>query len=167
MAGMKDVQSVAQGGGRLESTSIDGVSVVELRTVLTRSGSMLEAFRIDLPSVVISPRQVNWVQLAPGAVTDWHRHDDQIDHLVAVEGNIKLALWDDRPSSPTRGATVVVRMGIAQPAMVIVAPGVFHALRNESGAPAGYINVIDQLYVAADPDNWRLAAGSKDAPDIL
>ena len=30
MAGVKDGQSVAQGGGRLESAAIDGVSVVEL-----------------------------------------------------------------------------------------------------------------------------------------
>jgi dTDP-4-dehydrorhamnose 3,5-epimerase len=167
MAGVRDGQSVTQGGGRSESASIDGVSVVELSAVLTRSGLMLEVFRTDWPSVVISPRQVNWVQLAPAAVTDWHRHEDQIDHLIAVEGNIKLALWDDRPSSPTRGATQVVRMGIAGPVMVIVPPGVFHALRNESGVPAGYVNVIDQVYVATDPDNWRLPASSKDAPDIL
>ena len=71
------------------------------------------------------------------------------------------------PVPPTRGATQVVRMGIAGPVMVIVPPGVFHALRNESGVPAGYVNVIDQVYVATDPDNWRLPASSKDAPDIL
>ena len=39
--------------------------------------------------------------------------------------------------------------------MVIVPPGVWHGLRNESGVPAGYINVIDQLYDHVDPDNWR------------
>jgi dTDP-4-dehydrorhamnose 3,5-epimerase len=167
VAGAKDRQSVSQGGGRLESAPIDGVSVVELSAVLTRSGLMLEVFRTDWPSVVISPLQVNWVQLAPAAVTDWHRHEEQTDHLVAVEGNIKLALWDDRPSSPTRGATQVVRMGIVRPVMVIVPPGVFHALRNESGVAAGYLNVIDQVYVATDPDNWRLPTSSTEAPEIL
>ena len=167
MAGVKDGQSVAHGGGRPESAPIDGVRVVELGTVLTRSGLMLEAFRTDWPSVAISPRQVNWVQLAPAAVTDWHRHENQTDHLVAVEGNIKLALWDDRPNSSTRGATQVVRMGIARPVMVIVPAGVFHALRNESGVPAGYLNVTDQVFAADDPDNWRLSVGSNDAPDIL
>ncbi len=167
MAGVKDGQPVAHDGGPLESASIDGVSVMKLDAVLTRSGVMLEAFRTDWPSVAISPRQVNWVQLAPVAVTDWHRHDDQIDHLVAVEGNIKLALWDDRPSSSTRGATQVVRMGIAAPVMVVVPPGVFHALRNESGMPAGYINIIDQVYVPTDPDDWRLPSSSRDAPAIL
>jgi dTDP-4-dehydrorhamnose 3,5-epimerase len=167
MTGVKDRQSVAQGGSRLDATSIDGVCVIGLHNVLTRTGAMLEVFRTDWPSVATSPRQVNWVQLAPGAVTDWHRHENQTDHIVAVEGNINLALWDDRPGSRTHGATQVVRMGIASPVMVIVPSGVFHALRNESGVAAGYLNVADQVYVAADPDNWRVRTGDKKFPDIL
>jgi hypothetical protein len=38
-------------------------------------------------------QQVNWVQLNPGAVTDWHAHAKQIDHLVGVSGNIIDASW--------------------------------------------------------------------------
>jgi hypothetical protein len=33
--------------------------------------------------------------------------------------------------------------------------------------PGKSMNVIDQAYVAADPDNWRLPSGSAEAPDIL
>jgi dTDP-4-dehydrorhamnose 3,5-epimerase len=43
---------------------------------------------------------------------------------------------------------------------------VWHALRNESGMPAGYINVTDQLYAYEDPDNWRLDANAVAMPDI-
>jgi dTDP-4-dehydrorhamnose 3,5-epimerase len=164
MAGVKD-GPVAPAG--LEPLPIDGVTITELRTVLTRSGTLLEAFRVDWAAVGISPQQVNWVELAPAGVTDWHRHEHQVDHLVAVQGTIKLALWDDRPGSPTRGAHLVVRMGIARPLLVVVPTGVFHALRNESGAPAGYLNVIDEVYVPDDPDNWRLPARSVEPPDIL
>ena len=51
--------------------------------------------------------------------------------------------------------------------MVYIPPGVWHALRNESGAPAGYINVVDEMFDYEKPDNYRLPADSTEAPDIL
>ncbi len=143
------------------------MAILELGNVLTRSGWMMELFRKDMPGVAITPRQINWVQLNPNGVTDWHRHARQTDHLVGVGGNIKLALWDGRVKSPTYQQTNVIRMGAMRPVLVVVPPGVWHALRNESGQPAGYINLTDQLYQHASPDNWRLAPGAAGIPDIL
>ena len=51
--------------------------------------------------------------------------------------------------------------------MVIVPIGVWHGLRNESGQPAGYLNIVAEAYSYADPDNWRLAPGTPGVPDIL
>jgi len=165
--GARDSQTVVAGGGRAAPSKIAGVQIHELGNVLTRSGFMTEVFRTDWSVIGITVRQVNWVQLNPGAVTDWHAHAKQTDHLVGVGGNIKLALWDGRDSSPTKGATEIVRMGAIRPVMVIVPRGVWHGLRNESGEPAGYLNMIDELYDHADPDNWRLAPRATDIPDIL
>ncbi len=143
------------------------MAILELGNVLTRSGWMMELFRKDMPGVAIAPRQINWVQLNPNGVTDWHRHTKQTDHLIGVGGNIKLALWDGRAKSPTYQQSDVIRLGALRPVLVMVPPGVWHALRNESGQPAGYINIIDQLYQHANPDNWRLAPGTTGIPDIL
>ena len=165
--GTKDAQTVVAGGARAAAPKIDGVRVHELGNVMTRSGYMTEVFRTDWSAIGITVHQVNWVQLNPGAVTDWHAHQKQTDHLVGVNGIIKLALWDGRDDSPTRGATEVIRLGAYRPVMAIVPPGVWHGLRNESGEPAGYINVIDELYRHADPDNWRLAPHAADIPNIL
>jgi dTDP-4-dehydrorhamnose 3,5-epimerase len=159
VAGVKDKQSVLPGGRRVGSPNIQGVQIFELGNVLTRSGSVLEVFRTDWEVVKIQPRHVIWVQMNPGAVTDWHRHLRQTDHLVAVTGSIKVGLWDGRPDSPSSGKADVIRFGALQPALVIVPPGVWHGLRNESGQPAGYLNVNDQPYDHADPDNFRLPAG--------
>lgn len=167
MVGLKDPQTVTASGGRAKPPGISGVQVRELGNILTRSGFMTEIFRTDWPVVDISVQQVNWVQLNPGAVTDWHAHRKQTDHLVGVGGNIKLALWDGRQTSPTKGATDIIRIGALRPVMVIVPPGVWHGLRNESGEPAGYLNIIDELYMHEEPDNWRLASQSTDIPDIL
>src|SRR5690242_4235700 len=153
-AGRKDSQTVVRGGARAAPPKIAGVSIHEIGNVLTRSGSLTEVFRadwLDLPLVV---RQVNWALMNPGGVTDWHCHADQTDHIVGVSGTIKLALWDDRENSPTKGATETIRLGAMRPVMVIVPPLVWHGLRNESGSPAGYINLIDRVYEYEQPDNF-------------
>ncbi|MGA3303815.1 MAG: hypothetical protein ABSC72_11080 [Methylovirgula sp.] len=165
--GKRDPQTVLPGGSKAGALKIAGVQFYELGNVLTRSGFMTEIFRADWPVIKINVHQVNWVQLNPGGVTDWHAHSKQVDHLVGVGGNIKLALWDNRDDSPTKGATEVLRIGALRPVMVVVPPGVWHALRNESGEPAGFINLFDQLYEHAEPDNWRLAPHASDIPDIL
>ncbi len=163
MYGTKDEATTRPDGGRANAPRIHGMAVYELGNIITRSGFMTEIFREDWALADFPVRQINWVELNPGAVTDWHRHLRQTDHLLGVNGNVKLALFDDRPDSPTRGVTEIVRMGAVRPVVVTVPPGVWHALRNESGAPAGYLNITDQLYVHADPDNFRLPA---DAPEI-
>ena len=165
--GTKDSQTVSSRGVRAASPKVAGVLIHELGNIITRSGFMTELFRTDWPVIGITVRQINWVELNPGAVTDWHAHSKQTDHIVGVSGNIKLALWDGRDDSPTKGATEIVRIGAIRPVLVITPPGVWHGLRNESGAPAGYLNIIDALYEYERPDNWRLSPRSKDIPDIL
>lgn len=167
VVGSKDQQTVLSDGARATPAKIAGVHIHELGNVITRSGFMTEIFRTDWSIVGITVRQVNWVQLNPGAVTDWHIHAKQTDHLVGVGGNIKLALWDGRESSPSHGASDVIRIGAIRPVMVIVPPGIWHGLRNESGAPAGYINIIDETYDHKNPDSWRLSPRAADIPDIL
>jgi dTDP-4-dehydrorhamnose 3,5-epimerase len=165
--GERDKQSVVAGGSRAKPPNIDGVRIIELGNVLTRSGWMTEVFRRDWDGGLISPSQVNWVELSSHGVTDWHRHTQQTDHLVGVGGVVKLALWDGREGSPTLDRTDVIRFGAMRPVMVVVPPGVWHALRNESGQPAGYLNFTDRLYDYNNPDNWRLSPGDTNVPDIL
>jgi dTDP-4-dehydrorhamnose 3,5-epimerase len=165
--GKRDGQTVVAGGAPSTAPRISGVRIVELANVLTRSGSLLELFRKDWSGLDMEVQQVNWVQLNANGVTDWHRHELQVDHLVGVGGNIRLALWDDRPNSPTRGKSEIVRLGALRPVIAIVPPGVWHGLRNESGQPAGYLNVIDRAYDYSKPDNWRLSPGMPGVPDIL
>lgn len=165
--GKRDRQTAGPGGVRATAPAIAGVQVLALGNVLTRSGFMTEVFRSDWPAASMEVRQVNWVELNPDGVTDWHVHMGQTDHLVGVGGTIRLALWDGRTGTETYGATDVIRIGAMRPVMVIVPPGVWHGLRNESGAPAGYLNVIDRLYAYEAPDNWRLSPGAAEIPDIL
>lgn len=147
--------------------SIAGAFIYPLLAVPARSGLMAEIFRNDWPHAAAPIRQVNWNEMTPGAVTDWHRHDLQTDRLIGVIGVIRLSLWDDRENSPTRGATAAIQLSSANRGMVLVPPGVWHGLRNETDAPAAYINLPNQLYDHDDPDNWRLPPEFGEAPLAL
>src|ERR1700727_2314238 len=130
--GRQDEQSVLPNGQPASAAKGAGARIVALSNVFTRSGWLSEVFRTDWPGVEGAPQQINWVELGPNRVTDWHRHAHQTDHLVGGGGVIKLALCDGRPDSPTHRATEVIRIGALSPVMVIIPPGVWHGLRNES-----------------------------------
>jgi dTDP-4-dehydrorhamnose 3,5-epimerase len=165
--GEKDKQSVTANGDRATPFSIIGVHTITLNNVLTRSGAVTELFSLDWRAISIEPKHVILATMNPGAVTDWHRHEQQSDHLIGISGSIKLALWDGRADSATRGNHEVIRIGILRPQIVVVPPGVWHGLRNESGVSAHYINVTDVPYNHLDPDNFRLSSERDDLPVVL
>jgi dTDP-4-dehydrorhamnose 3,5-epimerase len=160
-------ETVMDGGARAAALSIDGVRVLQLPSVTMPNGFMMEMFRTDWPAIGSSVRQINWFQLSSGAVTGWHCHAGHTDHLAGVAGTIKLALWDGRDASPSKGATEIIRIGPDHPTMVIVPPGVWHGLRNEGGEPAAYVQVLDALYDHENPDSRRLPLGNPAIPNIL
>jgi len=162
--GKKDPQTVTATGARAQSFNIQGVRTIALNNVLTRSGAVTELFRTDWPEISIEPRHMILATMNPGAVTDWHRHTRQTDHLIAISGNIKLVLWDGRENSKTKGQHDIIRFGVLRPLIAVVPPGVWHGLRNESGSIAQYVNVNDVPYDHADPDNFRLSSEHGKAP---
>jgi dTDP-4-dehydrorhamnose 3,5-epimerase len=162
----RDTQTVTREGDLAGVELIDGVIVRECKNVLTRSGTLLEVFRSDWPELSVVPAQVNWVMLWPQGVTDWHRHLEQTDHLVFPFGVIKLCLHDDREDSPTSGVSNIFRFGELRPAVVVVPVGVWHGLRNETGAPAGFLNYFAAPYSHEDPDNWRFPHDTSELPSL-
>ena len=162
--GQKDPQTVTPTGARAQPFNIQGVRTIALNNVFTRSGAVTELFRTDWPEISIKPGHVILATINPGAITVWHRHTRQTDHLIAIGGNIKLVLWDGRENSATRGQHDIIRFGVLRPLITVIPPGVWHGLRNESGAIAHYINVNDVPYDHSNPDNFRLSSVHGQAP---
>ena len=168
MLGAKDLPTVTEYGETIRnpSSSIAGVQYIKLNNILCRSGLVTEVFRSPWFNDV-KDEQINWVELSPNGVTDWHCHFKQDDRLVGLNGIIKLCLYDGRPDSPTRGNSELFRLAITSPGLVVVPKGVWHGLRNESGQPAGFLNVIDQLFDHNNPDNFRLPFDAAEIPITL
>lgn len=91
----------------------------------------------------------------PGVVKAWHSHRVQTDHLAVVAGEARVALYDGRDGSPTRGNVVDVVAGEGNPVLIIIPPGVYHGFRSTGDAPAYVANVPTELYDYDEPDELR------------
>jgi dTDP-4-dehydrorhamnose 3,5-epimerase len=144
--------------------AIEGVQVVEVRNVLQDSRSLTEIYRADWFASPSEVGQVFQIVLEGGGITAWHMHSQTTDRLFVSTGHVKIALFDARPESPTRGQASELRFGERRPALVVVPAGVWHGLRNLGATAAVVVNVVDRAYEYADPDHWRLPAGSPEIP---
>ncbi len=128
-------------------------------------GFLLETLRADDQAVDGKRFRMSYSSLTlPGEYRDrdrWHVHRVQTDRFVVILGEMMLALWDGRPSSPSRGRLEVVRMaggpfrGSVEPGdavtyLVPIPPGVHHCIGNLSTEPFLLQNFPTELYDAHD-----------------
>ena len=151
-----------------EEIGLDGIRPV-LRTFHQDArGFLVETLRVDDPEELGARFQMTYSSLTrPGQFRDvdrWHVHDVQTDRFVVVLGEMILALYDQRPGSPTREQLSVVRMvgapysardGPVVPSefasyLVPIPPGVLHCIGNLSREPFLLQNFPTELYDPRD-----------------
>ena len=143
--------------------AIDGVVVKPLRVIPDDRGRLMEILRSDDP-LFAGFGQVYMTTTYPGVVKAWHMHRAQTDHMVALLGMFRLALFDAREGSPTRGTLQEVHMGEYNPVLVVIPPGVYHGWTCVSEREGMVVNLPDRLYNYADPDEFRLPYDTPDIP---
>jgi len=145
--------------------TIEGVHFREVKNILTRTGGVTtEVYREDWGLEPAEVKHIIHVILPPQAVSAWHCHRVQTDRIFVVLGRVKIALFDDRDSSPTRGVVSAFHLGLLRPGLLVIPPGVWHGLKNDASEPAGFINFFDHAYRYEDPDEWRLPADTPKIP---
>lgn len=152
---LKDSQSVTRDWQPLQDL-IDGVVVREVRNVTKNNGLLTEVFRSDWGLDNLPLEQVFQNLLHPGAISGWHVHRTTTDRIFINLGLIKIVLFDARQGSPTHGRINEFRFGLSRPALVVVPPGVWHAVQNVGPDVSALLNLVDQAYQYEDPDHWRL-----------
>lgn len=143
---------------------IDGVRIKEVKNILTNNGVTTEVFREDWNATGKEVKHIIHVSFHPRAVSAWHRHEFQTDAILVTRGFIKMVLYDDRETSPTRGLVNVLNLGASRPGLVVVPPYVWHGLQNMSDEISSFINFFDRQYRYDDPDEWRLPADTPEIP---
>ena len=142
---------------------IEGVKVKPLRLIPDERGWLMEILRSDEEDYQ-EFGQVYVTVAYPGVVKAWHYHKKQTDHFAVVAGMAKVALYDGRDGSSTKGAVMEVFAGEHNPHLIIIPPGVMHGFKAIGDAPAYLINVPTELYIYDDPDEYRVDPRDNDIP---
>ena len=124
---------------------ISGLTIKSLSKNTDARGWLAEIFRSD---EWIFPVAMAYASLTlPGVVRGPHEHKNQSDGFVFFgPGSFKLYLWDARLNSPTRGKKMELIVGVDNPCLVIIPPGVVHGYKCVSQEAALALNFPDKLY---------------------
>ncbi len=136
-------------------TLIDGVRVKSLRVIPDERGRLFEILRRDEPDLYTGFGQAYVTTTMPGVVKAWHYHERQEDFFTCVRGMIRLAIYDDRLGSPTRGTVNEFFMGDHDMKLVVVPRRTWHGWKCISEHEAMILNLVSEPYDAASPDEIR------------
>lgn len=132
-----------------ESQSITGVYVVELAAYGDERGRFSEAFRKSwFPQRHWERIQFNRSESHAGVVRGLHYHFHQVDYWCVMHGEIRAALVDIRPDSPTFRATQIVPMGGEALRGLFIPVGVAHGFA--ALMPTVLTYVVDNYYDSQD-----------------
>jgi dTDP-4-dehydrorhamnose 3,5-epimerase len=162
--GEPDPPSVNSEWAPLQGPTIDGVAIKEVRPVVATDGCLTEVWRRDWDMGPGTVDQVFQRILDPGAINGWHAHASTTDRLFCAHGRIRLSLYDGRKSSPTFGYDWHRVLGAERPLLVVVPPGVWHAVTTLGPSPALVINLVDRAYDYSAPDHRRLPLDTPHIP---
>lgn len=127
---------------------IDGVLVVPLRKIPDERGMVMHMLRCDAPHFERFG-EIYFSVLYPGVIKGWHLHRAMTLNYAVVAGMIKLALYDERPGSPTLGTVCELFLGDHNYQLVRIPPGVWNGAKNIGPGPAMIANCATLPH---DPD---------------
>jgi dTDP-4-dehydrorhamnose 3,5-epimerase len=114
---------------------IDGVLVHPLRQIADERGRIMHMLRADDPHFE-QFGEMYFSMVYPGAIKAWHLHKEMTLNYAVVVGSIKLVLYDDRASSPTKGQLMELFPGEADYCLIKVPPLVWNGFKGIGVKPA-------------------------------
>jgi len=129
---------------------MEGVRLITLSTHGDERGFFREIFRFpeQFPDVLVG--QMSHSLVNEGVVKAWHGHVYQSQWNYVVSGQIRVALYDDRPASSTYKSILELRVGDdVAPVAYYFPPGVLHGYRCTNG-PMHIIYATSGTYDLAD-----------------
>ena len=107
---------------------IAGVKVTPLRQILDERGKVMHMLKIGDPAFQ-QFGEIYFSCVHPGAIKGWHIHKEMTLNYAVPHGNIKFVLYDERPSSTTRGEIQEIFMGPDNYCLVTVPPMVWNGFK--------------------------------------
>jgi dTDP-4-dehydrorhamnose 3,5-epimerase len=142
---------------------IDGVTIKRLKVIPDERGFLMEIIRRDDPFFT-GFGQTYLTVVYPGVVKGWHWHKVQTDHFCVIKGMAKVALYDRRDGSLTRGEVNEFFLGEKNPIVLVIPAGVLHGMKGVGGEPAFLLNLTTEPYHYDEPDEYRVTPHDSDVP---
>ena len=142
---------------------IEGVKTKELKVIPDERGRLMEVMRSDW-EVFEKFGQVYITTAYPGVVKAWHYHKLQSDNFAVLSGMAKVALYDGREGSPTKGEVAEFFIGEHNPLLIHIPPGVYHGFKPVGETEAMVLNCPTELYNYQSPDEYRIDPYDNDIP---
>lgn len=149
--------------------TINGVQIRPLRQIPDDRGKIMHMLRSDDPWF-LKFGEIYFSMVYPGIVKGWHLHKRMTLNYAVVSGMIKLVLYDDRPTSATRGVIQEIFTGDASYALITIAPEIWNGFKGLGVRPAIVANCATEPHdpeeivrldpgTPAIPYNWEIQRG--------
>ncbi len=140
---------------------IEGVQIIPLSRISDERGRIMHMLRSDAPHFE-KFGEIYFSAVYPGAIKAWHIHKTMALNYAAVQGMIKLVLYDDRPGSATKGELMEIFMGEDNYCLVKIPPMVWNGFKGISPKTALVANCATEPH---SPDEiMRKDPHTKDIP---
>ncbi len=145
-----------------------GVEIRPLPIIADDRGAVMHMLRADAPHFERFG-EIYFSVVNPGAVKAWRRHRSTVLNYAVPVGAIRLAIYDDRPGSSTRGVLTEIETGQSQYHLITVPAGTWSGFLGLGSAPALVANCATAPHDPAEADRlppddptipyrWRLVA---------
>ena len=160
----QDAASMTKNWVPSRNKQIEGVSIIEIKPVMTDYGHLTEVMRSKWLTSAPGVDQIFVSTMHPGHISAWHAHGKTTDRLFAVTGQFRVVLFDARQDSPTYGLLTEYKIGAQRPMLIVIPPKVWHGVQNYGSEISVLLNAVDLAYQYDDPDHWRMPLDSKEIP---
>lgn len=120
-------------------TGIEGVELIPLGAFPDDRGTVFRMLRVSDPHFR-GFGEIYFSSVYPGVVKAWKRHHSLTASYVCVHGLVRMVLFDERPTSGSRGRVAEVLLGPSEYRLLIVPPGVWN----------GFVGLAEPLSIVAN-----------------
>lgn len=121
---------------------IEGVKILKKNIVKDNRGQILHMLRVDDENFT-KFGEVYFSSVNPKKIKAWHIHELMTLNYVAVFGEIKLALFDDRQKSPTKGVVQEIIISNKNHYLISIPPLIWNGFCSNNNQEALLANCSD------------------------
>ena len=110
---------------------IDGVKIIPLKRIPDERGTVMHMLRVTDPDFQ-QFGEIYFSTIYQGAIKGWHWHREMTLNYACIFGRVKLVIYDERSTSPTKGELMEIFLGPDNYSLVAIPPEVWNGFKGMS-----------------------------------